>query len=63
VSALAFVLLAFLLFAVLVVGGVLLGPVGAVELFVVLVLSIIFSFVGTWAWTVRRRSDTPPTAG
>lgn len=62
-SALAFVLLAFLLFAVLVVGGVLLGSVGAVELFVVLVLSITFSFVGTWAWTVRRRSGTPPTAG
>jgi len=63
VSVVAFALLAFLLFAVLVVGGAMIGPVGGVELFVALVLSITLSFIGTRAWTARRRSVTPPRTG
>lgn len=57
-SVLMFVLRAFLIFAVLAVGGFLLGGVGAVELSVALVLSIIVA----WAWTFWRQRGWWPVA-
>lgn len=55
-SVLMFVLRAFLILAVLAVGGFLLGGVGAVELSVTLVLSII----GAWTWTFWKRRGWRP---
>lgn len=55
-SLLMFVLCAFLIFAVLAVGGFLLGGVGAVELSVALA----FSIIGAWTWTFWKRRGWRP---